>query len=139
MITYREAISQDSERLKALLKELGLFDPDLVFEKVHLAVDGDQLVGLAHLRQAGSALELTHVGVLPAYRGQGVARGLIGTLLKDLRKDVYLNTIDPGFFEKLGFVRTDEFPAQYNKPAGWCRGCSPEKCVSLVKKIKEQQ
>lgn len=132
MIAIRYAKDVDLHKVEALLKELELFHPGFSPGTFVVAEDAGGLVGFANVRRSGGYDELTHVGVLPAYRGRGIARRLIGQLLRDVPGPLYLNTVVPSFFEHLGFERTDHFPRQFSKPEGWCTGCAVERCTSMV-------
>jgi N-acetylglutamate synthase-like GNAT family acetyltransferase len=134
MMTVRYVTTQDLPALQKLLKALDLFQENFNFEDTLVAEEKGRFIGLAHIRTVDGHKELTHVGVLPAYRRRGIARKLVETLLKDVNDTVFLNTIEPDFFLKLGFIRTEDFPKQFRKPAGWCDQCIPERCTPMVKR-----
>jgi N-acetylglutamate synthase-like GNAT family acetyltransferase len=134
MLTVRYLTKQDLPALQKLLKALDLFQENFTFEDTLVAEEKGKLIGLAHIRTVNGYKELTHVGVLPRYRRRGVARKLVETLLKDAKDTVYLNTIEPAFFKKLGFSDTKDFPPQFQKPAGWCDQCIPERCTPMCKR-----
>lgn len=134
MITYRIGRLGDINAVKQLVVELGLFYDGFVFSDTYIAEEKGTLIGLAHVRTVGKIKELTHVGVLPAYRGQGIARKLVDLAVKNTSQDLYLNTVVPDFFTHIGFEQTIDIPTQFNKPAGWCDECLPERCTAMVKR-----
>ncbi len=134
MVLIRSARPDEGAEIEALLKGLELFHPGFTYEEMILAEEEGKLVGIANVRSSGGYHELTHVGVLPAYRNRGIAKQLIDNALRKTHGPVYLNTVVPLFFEHLGFERTDLFPRQFNKPEGWCMGCEKASCTSMVRK-----
>jgi N-acetylglutamate synthase-like GNAT family acetyltransferase len=68
------------------------------------------------------------------YRNRGIGQKLVHTILQNARGDVYLATISPDYFVKLGFERASHAPAPLIKPPDWCSGCRKELCAVLVKK-----
>jgi N-acetylglutamate synthase-like GNAT family acetyltransferase len=50
--------------------------------------------------------------------------------------DTYLNTINPAFYEKLGFKQIKDAPKAIKKNSSWCKGCDKKTCTAMVKAVK---
>ncbi|MFC1517218.1 GNAT family N-acetyltransferase [Candidatus Margulisiibacteriota bacterium] len=131
---YLEAQQADCAELNEVIIKLDLLSDESICENTFLAKDKGRIVGLAHIRKIEGYLELTHVGVLPEYRKQGVGGELVNKLVEANSQDIYLNTVVPEFFEKLGFEKTRDFPTRFKKSEKWCEGCIIEKCTAMVKR-----
>jgi N-acetylglutamate synthase-like GNAT family acetyltransferase len=109
MSTYllRPAREADSPQIKDLIHRVGINPMGLEWRRFLVAVDAqDQVIGTGQLKPHGSdVLELSSIAVEPDYRGQGIARAIIESLLKDSPRPIYLtcvNTLGP-LYEKFGF------------------------------------
>ncbi len=134
MTVFRPAEAADLPKIIELLKAQDFYNEGVTLGKIMLALEGQEIVGLANERSINGLTELTHVVVLPEYRKKHIASTLVKKILEQTKTDVYLNTIIPEFFIKLGFNPTKDFSTQYAKPEGWCEDCFPERCTAMVKR-----
>jgi N-acetylglutamate synthase-like GNAT family acetyltransferase len=142
-IIFEEALAADKEKVTALLKEINLWDEDVVPVCTFIAKADGEMAGIVNLLEVDEFIELTHLGVLPEYRKLGVGKQLVQYFCAEAKKKyadresvlVYLNTVIPEYFLKLGFKVTDKFPKQYKKSVHWCIGCEPAKCISMVLEV----
>jgi len=68
--------------------------------------DRDQVIGIGQIKPHGTEiLELASIAVFPEYQGQGIARAIIGHLLKDSPRPLYLMCRSGlgALYEKFGF------------------------------------
>jgi N-acetylglutamate synthase-like GNAT family acetyltransferase len=110
----RQATVADFEGVQALLAACGLPSSDLTAESLdgfHVAVGGDEIVGVAGLQQIGDAALLRSVAVQPGLRGSGLGSRLVDAALalaqaRSIRA-LYLIPNDEtahGFFARRGFA-----------------------------------
>jgi N-acetylglutamate synthase-like GNAT family acetyltransferase len=53
---------------------------------------------------------------------------LVEALLQEAEGEVYLATVIPGFFEKMGFQEAPVRPKGLVKSPEWCGDCPKERC-----------
>lgn len=130
----RKAGRTDLPRVRELAESLGLDYPDMENDVFWVAEDGGRIVGVCGLKMHPDCMELCALGVDESARKKGTGRGLAGALLREVKGDVFLATIIPGFFEHLGFFRTSEFPLSMAKREDWCKACDRTLCTVMVRK-----
>lgn len=109
-IVLRPAAPDDRAAVERLLVATDLPTEDLPPSLVHffVALDGDQLVGVAGLERRGEAALLRSFAVVPAQRGRGIAGRLYRALLDeaarlDLHDAYLLTTTAQALFQHWGF------------------------------------
>ena len=132
----RKAVSADIPFVLRLACDLGLDYPGLEEDVVLVADEGGRIAGSVGLRRHPDCLELVALGVDENARGKGIGGRLVRALLAEATEDVYLATIIPGYFVRLGFERTAAIPASLAARMGtaWCEGCSRELCAVMVRR-----
>jgi len=109
---YRRPGAEDFAPLCALLAECGLPNADLTLASLahfRIARDDSRLVAVAGLTTLGQVGLLRSVAVAPAYRGRGLASGLVDALEREARRlglgALYLLTDSAAeFFTRRGYV-----------------------------------
>ena len=135
MLNIHHAKKADIPAIFALLQRLDTPVPKETDSDFWVAKQNGKIVGVARLEEYKDFYFLSFVGTDPEHQRQGIARHLLEKIFKDLGKDVYLYTIIPEFFERLGFkitLITDNLPSKENLG---CEQCEPDKCVCMVKKL----
>ncbi len=132
----RRSRSKDILQILRLAESLGLDYPGLEKDRTWVAEEGREIAGIAVLKSHPDCDELLSLGVDPRFRGNGMGRRLVETLLHRAPGDVYLATIIPEFFEKCGFEKAGRVPTGMKKDPAWCEGCSKELCTIMVKKSR---
>jgi N-acetylglutamate synthase-like GNAT family acetyltransferase len=130
----RKARAADFPQIRSLAAIFNLDYADMEEDDFWVAAQGRKIVGMCGLKKHPDCLELCSLGVADRYRNKGLGRNLVSTLLEASAGDVYLTTIIPDYFEKLGFQRADRIPPSMLKPEEWCAGCSRDRCRVVVKK-----
>ena len=133
MVEIRRANESDIQGIRQVLDELGCPHPCEAVKGFWVAERDGQIVGVAKLGNLGPALFLSYVGVVEKYRGEGIAKQLLDTMLSGASKDVYLYTIDPDFFSRFQFVVTKSPDTIPSRETMDCEGCNPDKCVCMVR------
>jgi len=132
----RKACSEDAPRIAALAASLGLDYPGMGSDPAWIAEEGGRIAGSISLMTHPDSLELVALGVDPDFRGRGLGRRLVRTLLKAAGGDVHLATIIPEFFSGFGFLRDADAPAGMAKDPSWCEGCDRKRCTIMVRKAR---
>ncbi len=74
-------------------------------------LDG-RVIGCGALHFWGDLAEVRSLAVAKEFKGQGVGRMIVEALVEDARRyhvrEIFALTFQPGFFEKMGFKRTDK-------------------------------
>jgi N-acetylglutamate synthase-like GNAT family acetyltransferase len=133
----RKALPEDALPAVRLAESLGLDYPGLGDDPLWIAAAEDgRILGLVALRTHPDCLELCALGVDPEFRGRGIARDLVETLLAEAPGDVHLATVIPGFFEACGFhIIKENIPAAFpaKRLTAWCDGCTRELCTVMLR------
>jgi N-acetylglutamate synthase-like GNAT family acetyltransferase len=132
----RKARREDLSRVRELAEGLGLDSPGMEDDAFWVAEDNGRIEGVCGLKRHPDCLELCALGVQEGARGRGTGRELAKALLREVQGDIYLATVIPGFFERVGFSRTSEFPRSMAKSGEWCEGCDRALCMVMVRKAE---
>lgn len=130
----RTALREDLSRVRELAEGLGLDYPGMEDDAFWIAEDNGRIVGVCGLKRHPNCHELCALGVEEGVRGRGIGRELAKALLREVKGDIYLATVIPGFFERMGFSRTSEFPRSMAKGGDWCEGCDRALCTVMVRR-----
>jgi N-acetylglutamate synthase-like GNAT family acetyltransferase len=132
MLTFRKAEEKDNEQILQLLKALDLYYAKLSLINFWVAEENKKIIAAAQLLEYPDFFFLGSVGVIPEEQGTGIASDLINDLFDNVNKKIYLYTIIPGFFERLGFKITDPIPTLPSKDQYECASCHSERCACMV-------
>jgi len=99
-----------------------------------VAVEGAEVVGICGLTKHLDCLELRSLAVDERFRKWGLGGGLVAALFQEARRDVYLTTVIPDYFARLGFETVEAAPMSMIKPLSWCEGCRRDLCRIMVKR-----
>jgi len=137
-LDIHKAKKQDKAPIMNLIRNSELFAPRLKYEDFMVAYRGENLVAVARWKtnKKNRMHELSNVGVKDGWRKCGIGSIVVSKLIDKAKYDTYLNTVNPGFYEKLGFKATKEAPKAMKKNNAWCKGCDKKLCITMVKKVK---
>jgi len=115
--------------------DLELDYPSRDLTRFFVGEEHGRILAIAELKEFRDFWLLSCVGVREQYQGRGLGKALLTPLLKPLQKDVYLYTLVPGFFRKLGFAEAASPPADLPPRSIYgCASCDPRLCLCLVRK-----
>jgi N-acetylglutamate synthase-like GNAT family acetyltransferase len=132
----RKARRGDLPLVRKLAESLGLDSPGMENDTFWVAEDKGRIEGICGLKSHPECLELYALGVKERERGRGTGGDLVRALIREVKGDIYLATIIPGFFERLGFSRTSEFPPFIVRGGGWCEGCDRALCTVMMRRAE---
>jgi N-acetylglutamate synthase-like GNAT family acetyltransferase len=133
-MVVRRALALDWPRIVSLARECGLDYAGMEADEFWVAEEAGRVLGIVALKTHAECRELCALGVDAAWRGRGIGARLVRHLLGGVDGDVYLATVIPEFFERLGFERSVDVPRSLVKDAAWCVGCRRELCVVMVRR-----
>ena len=132
MIRVRRAHDADKNAILEIIGQLDLSYPSQTLDNFWVAEEKEQIVGIAALWEFRNFYYLCSVGVTPGRQHRGIATKLLNKVLTGLRKEVYLFTIDPGFFRRFGFQAANEPPKGLPPRTIFaCDRCQSELCVCM--------
>ena len=110
-ITYQKATENDLPQILAILQTVKGDTSDIHVSDFLIAKDGEKVVGCVRIKVLPEGVfKLASLGVLDAYREQGIGRNLLKKLLEsDSRRPIYVICIPErkAFYEHNGFVRIE--------------------------------
>jgi len=122
--------------IKDLIKEYRLDDNNLSIDQFIIVKNEQTLLGFGRLKKHLDCDEVSSLGVLPQNRNKGVGKIIIEELVKQAAKNIYIVTIIPDYFVKLGFEKTCQFPASMMTKQNDCKdvcGCDSPTVMMLKK------
>lgn len=149
MFTLRPAAASDFDAIRALIHTVGINPTGLDWRRFIVAVsEQGEVIGCGQIKpHRDGSYELASIAVVPAWRGQGVARAIIKRLISSYHGRLYL-TCRSGlrtFYEKFGFRLTtpEELPPYFRRLAGLARlacavGLLGEGLLVMVREPVEQ-
>ncbi|MDH7512027.1 MAG: GNAT family N-acetyltransferase [Clostridiales bacterium] len=133
-MSVRKALKDDLPQISALAAKHNLDYENMAVDDFWVVEEGDKIIGICGLRKHPDCLELCSLGVEETVQKRGLGRRLVKTLLQETSGDIYLATVIPEFFRKLGFEEAASIPPSMIKKADWCAGCSRAGCTIMIKK-----
>ena len=132
----RKARTEDIPAAVELAKALGLDYPGMGLDRLWIAEESAEIVGLVALKEHPDCLELCGLGVDPRFREKGLGKALVEALTADVPGDVHLATVIPEFFAACGFEKSADIPATFpeKRKTSWCEGCPQERCTVMLRK-----
>ncbi len=120
-IKLRSAVEVDFPAIRGVIRQSGINPTGLAWHRFLVAESpAGEFIGCGQLKpHSDGSLELASLAVVPAWRGQGVARLIIQALLAKAPRPLYLTcrgSLGP-FYEKFGFrrLKQDEMPPYFRR------------------------
>jgi amino-acid N-acetyltransferase len=149
-VTCRKAASEDLNALAEIIEgyaEQGIMLPRsketlrAILDTFVIAETDGRLVGCGSLTRLGKDLvEIRSLGITDGYKGQGIGRKLVDSLLEQAREleipKVMALTYEVAFFEKVGFtvVQKEIFPEKVWRD---CVHCKKQHCCDEIAVLKQ--
>ena len=128
----RTAKAEDFPAIQKLAEKLYLDSADMRAEEFTVAEDERKIVGIGRIIKHTDCQELATFGIEETHRKKGIGKKLIAELIKKANGPVYLATIIPEYFAKLGFRKAEKIPPSMAKKSDWCEGCSRQNCTVMI-------
>jgi len=136
-ISIRQPNETEFVEVRNHLKKFVLDSSEATKEQFKVLLYDDKLAAFGRLKQRNDGVELCSVGVVEEYRGKKLGEAIVKDILSIVKTDVYLVTVIPNFFKKLGFIETKEYPASLqHKRDNFCEYHHPGDCITVMKYSK---
>jgi N-acetylglutamate synthase-like GNAT family acetyltransferase len=132
-LTIRLATKKDWATIKEILFEVALYFSSLTDEAFWVAEQDGRIAGVLQFFEYEDFFFLSSLAVRPEARGNKIASQMIERLAAEARKPIYLYTIIPDFFKKLGFQDSLFLPNLPSRDRYECADCHSDRCVCLVR------
>jgi N-acetylglutamate synthase-like GNAT family acetyltransferase len=119
--TIRPALESESKKIKSLIDLVGINPTGLDWQRFIVAVDErGQVIGCGQIKPHGKDIrELASIAVHPEARGRGIARAVIGALLRQNPRPLYLMCMSHNgtLYEKFGFraLADEDLPRYFSR------------------------
>jgi amino-acid N-acetyltransferase len=110
-MVFKQPDTKEFEQVMQLVEELWLDNETMQPEQFQILSDNGKVIAFGRLREYADATELCSVGVIKEFQNRKLGTEMVNHLLSQAKRDVYLVTIVPGFFAKLGFKPVEKLPA----------------------------
>jgi N-acetylglutamate synthase-like GNAT family acetyltransferase len=130
----RKARKSDFPQIVRIARKYGLDYAGMEADDFWVVADGARVRGICGLKAHPECLELCALGVDEKWRGLGWGERLVRAVVRKAGGELFLATVIPGYFARRGFERAESVPASLVKNAEWCAGCTPERCVVMVRR-----
>lgn len=115
----RKPSKVEFEQVIQLANAMKLDVTDANQEQFIIVKDVGEVAAFARIFPKGKLHELATLGVVKSYRGQGLSMLLINKL-RALYPELYLVTVIPEYFKKLGFEVSKEIPKELESKYNQC-------------------
>ena len=133
-ILIRQPNEVEFQGVKSYVKKFSLDDREMNRQEFKVLLYDNKLAAFGRLKNHTDGIELCTIGVVEEYRGKQLGNAIVRELLSDIKQDVYLVTVIPAFFTKLGFKEAKEYPIfLQNKRDNFCEHHHPGDCISVLK------
>ncbi len=110
--SLRPATAADAKAIRRIINLVGINPTGLSWKRFVLAEDGEgKIIGCGQVKpHKDGSLELASIAVLPEWRGKGVARRIIESLLQQYPGRLYLTCRSPlePLYRKFGFEAIEQ-------------------------------
>jgi N-acetylglutamate synthase-like GNAT family acetyltransferase len=113
-----------SGELEEVLSKAGVLDLDLTdahYDQFVVACKEKEIVGFGRIRRYEECVEVATLGVVEAEQKKGIGSAVVKELLGRTSGEVYLTTVIPQYFSRLGFKEVKDFPDVLKKKLDFCR------------------
>lgn len=119
-IIINKASLEDFSIITNYIKLFELDNRELYYNQFVVAKKNQSVIGFGRIRKHNGCDEFCSLGVVEEYRKHGIAKLLIEERIKLATQPIYMCTIIPNYFEKLGFVVTKEYPIEMSNKLDYC-------------------
>jgi N-acetylglutamate synthase-like GNAT family acetyltransferase len=134
VMRVRKARELDFPQVARLARKYRLDYAGMEADAFWVVAERGQIRGICGLKKHPECLELCALGVAEKWRRRGLGERLVRAVVRKAGGELFLATVIPGYFARLGFEKAKSVPASMVKNAEWCAGCMPELCVVMVRR-----
>ena len=134
IMRVRKARKADFPQITRLARKYGLDYANMEADDFWVVGETGRIRGICGLKKHPECVELCALGVDEKWRYLGLGKQLVRAVVRNARGELFLATVIPDFFVRLGFERAEAVPASMVKKTEWCAGCTPELCTVMVRR-----
>lgn len=113
------------EKVKTSIHEMDLDDRDLKAQEFLTLSKNDELLGFCRMREHSGFNELCSFGVVEKARRHGLGQKLVNAVIEASKQPLYLVSIIPNYFQRLGFEICEDFPNELREKLNYCINSLP--------------
>ena len=102
--------TNDWTDIQHLIEEYKLDDNDLSIDQFIVCKVEQKLLAFGRIKKHSDFDELSSLGVLTTYRNKGIGKIMVHELIKLITKNIFIVTVIPDYFTKLGFEKISQYP-----------------------------
>ncbi|HWY99156.1 MAG TPA: GNAT family N-acetyltransferase [Bacteroidia bacterium] len=134
-ILFRQPNDAEFEEVKRHSEEYQLDNENMSKDQFKIILHEGKLAAFGRLKKHNDAMELSTVGVVKEFRGKKLGEAIVRSFADEARQDLYLVTVIPDFFSKMGFKAVKEYPISLqNKCDNCCQKHHPGEVYVVMKK-----
>jgi N-acetylglutamate synthase-like GNAT family acetyltransferase len=133
-LIVRPAKNEDHQRILDIINEVDIYYPSLTLDNFLVLEDKGIVIGCLKLEEYPGFYYLSSLAITINEQKKDFGLKLLAQALKNTTKDVYLYTVYPGLFGKLGFTETEPIAGLPSKSMYICEDCSSDRCVCMVRR-----
>jgi len=135
MNQIRKAIEEDRSAIVALLRAVEFFYPPIEISAFWVLEKDNDILAILQLDEYDDFFYLSNVVTKPSLQKEGIGSELVEGVAQQSDKDIYLFTIIPDFFNKVGFQVTEKPEKVPSEDPGICEKCDPNRCRCMVRSL----
>lgn len=123
--TIEACSEKDFPLVVKFIEQMQLDSNDLRCNQFLTVKRENQLIGFGRLRNYAGCDELCSLGIIEPFRNKGAGTFLASELMKKCTKPLFVVTIIPEFFKRIGFQEVTEIPPEISLKIKYCTGSLP--------------
>lgn len=116
----RQPNAAEFEQVKKYAEKFRLDNENMERNQFKVLLRDNKLAAFGRLKVHKDAIELCTLGVVEEYRGKKLGEVLVSDFVAAAEQDIYLVTVIPFFFSKMGFKETKQYPASLQEKCDNC-------------------
>jgi N-acetylglutamate synthase-like GNAT family acetyltransferase len=120
-IIIREPDDAEYEVVRKYIDEFWLDKAYMHKGQFRILLFNGAIAAFARIKKHRSCTELCTLGVVKKLRGRHIGMVIVNGILAGIKKEVYIVTVIPDYFRKIGFHFAKEFPVIIRKKLDNCR------------------
>jgi N-acetylglutamate synthase-like GNAT family acetyltransferase len=117
---FKQPDTSEFEQIKQLADELWLDNTGMQRGQFQTFSDNGKVIAFGRLREHNDATELCTMGVAKEFQKKAFGKKMVKHLQSIAKHDIYLVTVIPDFFAKLGFNKVEQYPDSIKKKIDLC-------------------
>jgi N-acetylglutamate synthase-like GNAT family acetyltransferase len=116
----RQPTESEFERVKKYARQFNLDDENMGIKEFKVLLHDNKLAAFGRLKVHKDATELCTLGVVEEFRGKKLGETFVRDFIANAKQDIYVVTVIPAFFSKMGFKEVKEYPASIKEKTEMC-------------------